>query len=686
MRRQESAPLEPPGCGVLTREVFAPQIRASHERSQRFGLSSRDKPDFSTSRSVLATALEQNRNLLSHALPVMETLYQQIVNTHNMVILTDAKGLILHVCGDDDFLQRADRVALKSGVEWSEESKGTNAIGTALVAGEPTVVHASEHFLSVNHFLTCSCAPVLDPFGATVGALDISGEHHSFHKHTLALVRMSAQMIENHFFADTFPQGVCIHFHSRPEFIGTLVEGIAVFTPAGKFLSANGSGQFQLGLSLRALQAHTFSSLFGLSISSLVDQHRRSSTGVLSCCMHNGVTVYLRVEYNAPPLFLPAQPNSSAPPPAAAAKPEAQSRLQPSSLHYLDTGDPQVARVIGQLNKVSGRDISVLILGETGTGKELLARAIHSDSSRRGGPFVAINCASIPEGLIESELFGYTEGAFTGGRKRGHPGKILGANGGTLFLDEIGDMPLPLQARLLRVIEERQVTPLGTDKSLCVDIALVCATHRDLRALIEAESFREDLYYRINGLVVRLPRLRERTDLDVVIRNILAAEHLRDLTLDPEVMDLFRRFPWPGNVRQLANLLRTAERMVDADRVIRREHLPDDFFDHLPDAGPALTAAGTATAGLAIPLAPAPAKAVPCAGTPPTRSEVAAPGALGAEPSGVPAATASLDDLEWQAIRETLARNEGNVSATARALGISRNTIYRRLMSQATRS
>jgi transcriptional regulator of acetoin/glycerol metabolism len=663
MRREDRAQPGQTGCSVLAHQNFAPQIRASHERSQRFGLTERDKPDFSSSPAVLGSALEQNRNLLSHALPVMETLYQQIVNTHNMVILTDAKGLILHVCGDDDFLQRADRVALKSGVDWSEQSKGTNAIGTALAAGEPTVVHANEHFLSVNHFLTCSCAPVLDPFGAIVGALDITGEHHSFHKHTLALVRMSAQMIENHFFADTFPQGVCIHFHSRPEFIGTLVEGIAVFTPAGKFLSANGSGQFQLGLSLRALQAHTFSSLFGISICTLIDQQRRSSTGVLSCCMHNGVTVYLRVEYNAPPMFMPAQPSVERTQEPEPAKPEAAAqRLQPSSLRYLDTGDPQVARVIAQLNKVSGRDISVLILGETGTGKELLARAIHNDSPRRRGPFVAINCASIPEGLIESELFGYTEGAFTGGRKRGHPGKIVSANGGTLFLDEIGDMPLPLQARLLRVIEERKVMPLGTDKSLCVDIALVCATHRDLRALIEADAFREDLYYRINGLVVRLPRLRERADLDVVIHNILAAENLRDLTLDGEVMDLFRRFPWPGNVRQLANLLRTAERMVDADRVIRREHLPDDFFDHLPEVAP-----------------PAQATAA--------RATVAATAASSdATPISINSRSASLDDMEWQAIREALARNEGNVSATARVLGISRNTIYRRLMTQANRS
>jgi len=655
MNQEQYAPPENAGQGA-TRTDFAPQILASHERSLRFGLSERDKPDCSSSRSDLSDALEQNRNLVAHALPIMETLHQQIVNTNSMVILTDAKGLILRACGDGGFVQRADRVALKPGVEWSERSKGTNAIGTALAAGEPTVVHAREHFLSVNHFLTCSCAPLVDPFGTIVGALDITGEHRTFHKHTLALVRMSAQMIENHFFADTFPEAVRIHFHSRPEFIGTLVEGIAVFTQAGKFLSANASGQFQLGLPLRALQAHTFYSLFGTSISSLVDEQRRSGAGVLSCCLHSGIKVFLRMDYHPSPLFVPAQRvfKGEASPATVAqlvSVPKRELRALPLGLSELDTGDTQMARVVKQLKKISGKDISVLILGETGTGKELLARAIHNDSPRRCGPFVAINCASIPEGLIESELFGYSEGAFTGGRKRGHAGKILSANGGTLFLDEIGDMPINLQARLLRVLEERHVTPLGSDKSIDVDIALVCATHRDLRALIDAESFREDLYYRINGLVVRLPRLRERTDLEVLIGKILEAENLPGLRLDPQVLAMFRRFSWPGNVRQLVNLLRTAERMVDSDRLIRPEHLPEDFLDRFP--------AEDKRAGEAVRTEPA--LAASAASSPPT----------------------NLQDMEWRAIQEALQRNGGNVSATARLLGISRNTIYRRLMSQA---
>ncbi|EGC97795.1 Fis family GAF modulated sigma54 specific transcriptional regulator, partial [Burkholderia sp. TJI49] len=266
-----------------------------------------------------------------------------------------------------------------------------------------------------------------------------------------------------------------------------------------------------------------------------------------------------------------------------------------SRLNYLDTGDPQVASVIAKVHKVLGKDIPILITGETGTGKELLAQAIHNDSPRRDGPFVAVNCASIPETLIESELFGYEEGAFTGARRKGAIGKLLQANGGTLFLDEIGDMPYPLQMRLLRVLQERLVNPLGSTKTIAVDISIICATHRDLREMIAQNRFREDLYYRLNGLVVRLPPLRDRTDLAIVVQKMLQRETFagagRPLSVAPEVMALFVRSSWPGNFRQLGNLLRTAAAMVDDDGEIRREHLPDDFFDDLPDddAQPART-------------------------------------------------------------------------------------------------
>ncbi len=620
-------------------------IETSHQRSASYGLCPGARPDFSpVERSDLSVLIEKNLLLHTHAVPAMETLYQQIINTHNMVILTDAHGVIVHSLGDDDFLEKANRVALRPGVTWSEQSKGTNAIGTAIAEKVPALVHADQHYLAANHFLTCSAAPITDHMGNVIGVLDVSGDQRSFHKHTMGLVRMSALMIENQLFSATFENAITLHFHARPEFIGTLMEGIASFTPGGRFLSANRNGLFQLGLTFASLQSHTFSSLFGIPVSSLFDHYRTAAPGLLNLCMHSGVRVYGRAQLrlsngahalnggdDAPPISAPAASGNAA---SLAAR-----RL--SGLRYLNTGDPQLERVIEKVNKVLGRDIPIMIMGETGTGKELLAQAIHNDSPRAAGPFVAVNCASIPETLIESELFGYEDGAFTGARKKGASGRILQANGGTLFLDEIGDMPFGLQARLLRVLQERMVTPLGSSKSITVNVELICATNHNLRDRIARGLFREDLYYRLNGLVVKLPPLRDRTDLEVIVKKILCTESPRgQYTMAPEVMRLFQQHKWPGNFRQLTNLLRTAVIMAGDEHEIGLRHMPDDFLD---DVGAAEAQQSVVSTDKLI------------------------------------AAGANLEEMEHTVILKSLEAHGGNVSATARALGVSRNTIYRKL-------
>ena len=650
-------------------------IGQSHRRSQSYGITVTDEPDFSSpTHGVLPDALEENRFLFQHAAPVMETLYDQIVNTHSMVLLTSARGLVLHSLGDMDFLERASQVALTPGMDWSEKSKGTNAIGTALSEEEALTVHGGQHYMNANKFLTCSASPIFDPYGQVIGALDVTGDHRSYHQHTLALVRMSAQMIENHMFADIFPKAIRIHFHTRSEFLGTLVEGIAVFSPEGRFLSANRSAQFQIGLPFSALKAHTFSSLFGLPVSALFEMFSGATPNPKQLCMHNGVSVWCRVKLKVSNMWA-AKPTgttseASAQPTPAAAQPgpeplkQTGKKMQFSSLHYLDTGDPQVTSVIHKLRMVSGRDIPIMILGETGTGKDLLAQAIHGDSSRATQPFVSVNCASIPDTLIESELFGYEEGAFTGARKKGSIGKILQAHGGTLFLDEIGDMPKHLQARLLRVLQERKVSPLGAGKEVEVDVAVVSATHKNLKDMIARGDFREDLYYRLNGLVVRLPALRERSDFELVVQKILLAlsEGSQPVGVSAQVMDLFKRYAWPGNFRQLHNLLRTAVVMVGHGGVIDMGHLPDDFLEELEHdqvlvQRPAAFAATAATA--------APAEAAPACSLPEPAVEVAVEGQ-------------KLQDVALSAMAQMLRLHKGNVSAAAKALGVSRNTIYRK--------
>jgi transcriptional regulator with PAS, ATPase and Fis domain len=325
---------------------------------------------------------------------------------------------------------------------------------------------------------------------------------------------------------------------------------------------------------------------------------------------------------------------------------------------------PALRKVLSRIARVAPTDATVLLVGETGTGKELLARAIHQESQRARQPFVAVNCASIPDTLIESELFGYEEGAFTGARRKGAVGKIVQANGGTLFLDEIGDMPIGLQAHLLRVLQERQVVPLGSNKAVAVDVAIVCATHRNLRDMIAAQTFREDLYYRLNGLAVRLPPLRERSDLAALAERIVAHEAApRALRLSPEVAALLVRCPWPGNVRQLFNVLRTACVMAGNEPMVRREHLPDDFLDEIREVERASAPIALAEPPVAAPIV------MPVAATPQTA----------AAPEPQPALERSLDDIEIDAISRAVDAAQGNISVAAKRLGISRNTIYRKL-------
>ncbi|MGF6724362.1 transcriptional regulator of acetoin/glycerol metabolism [Paraburkholderia sp. GAS41] len=646
-------------------------IAQAHARSLQVGLRASETPDFHPLHApALRDLVERNHSLYTHALPVMETLHAQIVDTQSMVLLTDNHGVILHSFGDSDFVEKANRVALCPGVSWAEADRGTNAIGTALVERQPTVVHAGEHFLRANRILTCSCAPIADPYGRIIGALDVSGDTRGFHKHTLALVRMSAQMIENHLFSNQFADAVRIHFHARAEFIGTLVEGLAAFAPDGTFLSANRSALFQLGQPLAQLQQQSFDELFGMAFPALLQQTLCTPGECVTLTLPSGVRVIARGEFAAPRQLLPAAGLGGEAGVAVALRPAARpsATLPLVTLATLDTGDAHMAAILRRVEKVRGRDIPILVLGKTGTGKEWLARAIHYDSPRRTAPFVALNCASLPDTLIEAELFGYEDGAFTGAKKRGSVGKVVQADGGTLFLDEIGDMPLAQQVRLMRVLQDRTVTPLGSTRAIPVDLRIVCATHRDLRAMIEAGTFREDLYYRINGLVVTLPDLSERTDLPVLVTRILESQREAERVparVSEAVLEQFRRCRWPGNLRQLANVLGTAGLMAEGERQIEIEHLPDDF---LPDCD-----AVTATQ---------PADCADASAQPAARN--AKRGNLGHLPvheSDLPAQASPARMEDWQAtlIAQTLSRHGGNVSAAARELGLARNTVYRYL-------
>ncbi len=433
-------------------------------------------------------------------------------------------------------------------------------------------------------------------------------------------------------FSTGFERELVLHFHVRPEFVGTLYEGIIVFSQDGSYLAANRIALLHLGIDRYQAGSQTFSTLFNASIDTIFEQPGQFAQPVRQLRTCTGVTVFCRAKTRltrSPKGVIVA---GKTPLPAQTGAGERHPVLED-----LELGDPGMQKVIAKTRKVLGHDISVLVEGESGTGKELFAQSMHYSGPRRSGPFVALNCAALPEGLIESELFGYQEGAFTGAKRKGYAGKIRQADGGTLFLDEIGDMPLQLQARLLRVLQERMVSPLGSVEAYRVDFALVCATNRKIREEVAAGRFREDLYYRLNGLLITLPRLGERVDRIPLARKIVDTLTVSrgPVKLSGEVAEIFDNHPWPGNIRQMHNVLRTAVALLGPDNEITVEHLSEDFLEQYR---PPAETAGTLTAD----------------------------------------GPTSLDSLEKMAIRKALEECGGNITAAARRLGISRNTLYRK--------
>lgn len=584
-------------------------------------------------RTALDETVEAKRALILAAEPVVDALMEQMNDAPRMIILNDERGVVLLNQGNDTLLEDARRRAVRVGVCWDEHARGTNAMGTALAERRPVAIHGAEHYLESNTIFTCTAAPIYDPFGEFTGILDISGYAGDMGPVPIPFVQMAVQFIENQLFRQTFADCILLHFHVRPDFVGTMREGIAVLSREGTIVSMN-----RAGLNLEAVADHRFDSVFDLNFGAFLDHVRQSAFGLVRVSLYGGVQVYARVE---PGLRVPPRPAAHARPPRPAPRP----------LDSLDTGDAAVRLAIDRARRAIGRNLSILIQGETGAGKEVFAKHLHAESPRSKGPFVAVNCAAIPEGLIESELFGYEEGAFTGGRRKGNIGKVAQAHGGTLFLDEIGDMAPGLQTRLLRVLQDRAVMPLGGREPMPVDIALVCATHRNLRSLIAQGQFREDLYYRLNGLAISLPPLRQRSDLAALVNHILfqCCGGEPHYSVSPEVMTLFKRHAWPGNLRQLHNVLDAALAMLDDGHVIEPHHLPEDFVMEVDSGLRPIEEDGSTAAHRAR---------QPASGSGPAKK---------------------LQDLALDAIEQAIEQNEGNISVAARQLGVSRTTIYRKL-------
>ncbi len=601
------------------------------------------------------SAPRQNKELqqrMGELLPVaraeMESLYEQIAGSGFAVILSDTQGVVLTTITDPALQREFRQAGLSLGALWDERHEGTNGIGTCLAEGCPVTVHREEHFRGYNLSLSCSGAPILDPHGSIIAVLDASTANSSdsrlIQRHTMALVNMSAHLISRWNFLNEFSQSWILRFHSRPEFVGLLHEALVAMDGGGNILAVNESALLQLGCSTRkALVGESIEKFFQFDFATL---ERRAQFEPSTIWPVRDLAHGRRFFAIARAPLRPATRTLelAAPNPVAET---AEGTQRGRGQHHVGE-DAQMRKNLTFGRQLFAKQVPILLQGATGTGKEAFAKALHHSGLWFDKAFVTVNCAAIPESLIESELFGYTRGAFTGAVKEGRVGKILQSNGGTLFLDEIGDMPLMLQTRLLRVIEEREVVPLGSDQAIPVNLHVISATHRDIRQMIQDGEFREDLYYRLNGITLHLPPLRDRSDKADLIRTLLQEENAGQDSIEI-AEDAFHKlldYSWPGNIRQLRNALRTASALC-RDGIIRLSNLPQEI---LHTGASVRTGAPASAAGNVEP---------------------------GATTMNLP--SAALRDAECAALLRELERMHWNISRTAQALGISRNTLYRKI-------
>jgi transcriptional regulator of acetoin/glycerol metabolism len=578
----------------------------------------------------------------------MESLYEQIAGSGFAVILSDTQGIVLTTITDPALQREFRQAGLSLGAHWDERHEGTNGIGTCLAEGCPVTVHREEHYRGYNLSLSCSGAPILDPHGSIIAVLDASTANSSdsrlIQRHTMALVNMSAHLISRWNFLNEFSQSWILRFHSRPEFVGLLHEALVAMDGAGNILAVNESALLQLGCSTRkALVGESIEKFFQFDFATL---ERRAQFEPSTIWPVRDLAHGRRFFAIARAPLRPAARTLELAAPNPIAEPALGTQRGRGQHHVGE--DAQMRKNLSFGRQLFAKQVPILLQGATGTGKEAFAKALHHSGLWFDKAFVTVNCAAIPESLIESELFGYTRGAFTGALKEGRVGKILQSNGGTLFLDEIGDMPLMLQTRLLRVIEEREVVPLGSDQAIPVNLHVISATHRDIRQMIQDGEFREDLYYRLNGITLHLPLLRDRSDKADLIRTLLQEENAGQESIEI-AEDAFHKlldYSWPGNIRQLRNALRTASALC-RDGIIRLSNLPQEILhtDAGAGAGAPASAAGNVDAGATTMNLP----------------------------------SAALRDAECAALLRELERMHWNISRTAQALGISRNTLYRKI-------
>ncbi|EJS9608730.1 sigma-54-dependent Fis family transcriptional regulator [Vibrio parahaemolyticus] len=570
-------------------------LSTSWIRSEQAGLKQRRRPeDIRVTPATLQDRRHQLNFLLETVIQFALPLFNQLfAHSDSRLILTDADGVIIGSWGQPKFREKLTEIALSSGACWQEKVKGTNAIGTAIIEAKPVSVIGDQHFIQHHRFISCSANPIFDHLGHLIGVLDITSEQKKHDFSTQVLVQNMVQQVENQLL-NLIPQGhIRVDLACEKGLLNSGWQGIIIANEDGQILAHN-----QVASQLLAQK-----NVIGQSLDDI-----------------------LSIQSTDHPFVFKTKPLTDK-------KVKSRSVTASNDLHY---GDSTVEHCWQQANRVVDKDISLLILGETGVGKNEFVKALHKSSQRKTGPLVSVNCGALPKDLVESELFGYVAGAFTGANSKGYQGKIRQAHKGVLFLDEIADLPLEAQSRLLHVLQDKTVLPVGSNQSVQVDTQIIAATHKDLDSLVSDGLFRQDLYYRLNGLIIELPRFEERDDKQQLIENIHRRHAESEQQLCPHLLSLLLSYSWPGNLRELDSLIKVSALMAQGEETLDLAHVPTHLSKKLSQAQDVKTAA---------------------------------------EP------TLKLRATVEDKLLKTYQANQGNISKTSRMLGVSRNTIYRKLKS-----
>lgn len=625
------------GAVVEKSERLKECILKSHERCKNAGI----PHDRIFSSKILSTEemhekTETYKELITIAAPFMQKLYDFVKGSDFFAILTDRDGCILSVMGDEKILSEASNLKMIVGAYMDEEHIGTNSMGMVLKEKIPVQIYGNDHYIKAYHKWTCSAAPVKDSSDEIIGVLNLTGYSKNVHLHTLGMVVAAADAIEQMIKVKKYNDVIRLNQKHMESVFNSIPTSIITSDVDGTIKTLNKQAVYMFGYAENVIMKMKMNEIFD-GFDDVREILRKGKTASDEEVYANSAKSRLQLNMNASPVYSSDGKISEIVfifQEIKKVRKLASKIMAGQAIYTFDKivgRDKELLKTIEYSKKISDSSSTILIMGESGTGKEVFAQSIHNYSLRKNEPFIAVNCGAIPRNLIESELFGYEEGSFTGARKGGYAGKFEIADGGTIFLDEIGEMPLDMQTKLLRVIEEKTVTRIGSFKAVPVNVRIIAATNKDLKYESERANFRSDLYYRLNVLPIYLKPLRERKgDIPLLFRYFM--EHISQklgkkcINVPEQYMDYLVNYNWPGNIRELENVV---------ELIINTETIPVNLEARDSKNGIKLIESDEEDM--------------------------------------------SLEFVEQQHIIRVIRKCSGNITAASKILGIGRNTIYKRI-------